>query len=129
MDAPKMDNIPLEIKTRIESLATKKMSLQDLFIIYGESLGCAATGEDPTHAAKENIVSRLDELRDRLCGSDFTKTILKDKIANKATAYIALQIAEKLIQTKFCCIDIAPLVVLLAELGLKKLCEDDAWTL
>lgn len=113
-----------ETERQVKALNQDALSLDDLWQRYGEELGLAATGEDPKEVGKKSFKRRLTSLRKAFCESNEIQAIMTDPALN-AQIDLALVFAGKLLESRFGGVNIALVAVLVAKIGVFKLCQGD----
>lgn len=118
------DLVDEQTRQEIVDLEASSSNVDELWRIYGEKLGLAATGEDPAEAGKKSFKRRLADIRSTLCKSKEIQAIIGDP-AVSAQIDLALVFAGKLLESQFGGVNIALVAVLVAKIGLHKLCRGD----
>ena len=111
-------------RQEIEVLRADDADLEQLWGIYGERLGLAATGEDPAEAGRKSFKRRLADIRRAVCDSRDVQAVLNDP-ALSAQVDLALVFAGALLASSFGGVNVALVAVLVAKIGLHKLCRSD----
>lgn len=111
-------------KERISYIFSKDPSIDDLWNFYGETLGLPATGESKADAARRSFRRRLHDIRKSLCEDPTVQAFLYSPLAD-AAVNLALVFTGKLVADKFAGIDICAVSMLVAKIGLLKLCQSD----
>lgn len=111
-------------KERIQQILSRDPEIDELWHLYGESLGLPATGESQIDAAKKSFQRRLHDIKKSLCNDTTIQSFLSSPLSD-ASINLALVFTGKLLADKFAGIDICAVSILVAKIGLLKLCQSD----
>ena len=103
-------------------LVARDLSVDELWDIYGESCGEAATGIDRIQAAKDCFERRKNQILDYVCNSTEIQTLVSDPIASKSVD-AAILVARVLSAQNSFFFDIVTLSVLIIRLKILDSCE------
>ena len=122
-DYPYTDCLTEEMKGRIIELSKKSTDLEYLWGVYGEAIvGPSASGEPPTEEGKDGFNRFLYKFKESLCNDLRVQSFMNSDNSSDLIA-LSMVITAKLAADNFAGIDICAAGVLIARLGLRKICE------
>lgn len=106
----------------IARLLADAPTLDVAWSLYGESQGASATGEDPVVAGKRTFVRRLQELRTIFCANASIRAVVQNSSLDKELDLVTV-LAGVLLHQHYPGTEIATIAVLIAKIGVLRLCD------
>ena len=119
---PYAEHVDDATKARIQALVDQNLSEEALWSLLGESLGLAATGEDPEEAGKKLFARRLKEVRNAVCNDKRIQAFMNSDTAAIYTDLVIMT-TGKLLGDSYGGADTPVTACLITRLGLLKICD------
>lgn len=112
-------------KERLLQWHEQNLELSELWAIYGQAaLGSAATGEPPEVPGRRSFNRLLPRFKTALCNDSRIQTFMDSDQASDVLA-LAMVFTARLASEQFQGIDVCAAGMLIARIGLRKLCASD----
>ena len=122
-DLPYREALTKETEERLVSLYNQYSDIDELWGLYGEAIvGPAATGEPPIEPGKKSFNRILHQYKAALCNDKRIQAFLDDDQTGDILS-LAMVFTAKLASEQFAGIDVCAAGLLIARIGLRKICE------